>query len=152
MTEWPRVPYVGVGCVLMRAGRILLVRRQGAHGAGSWSTPGGHLDFGESPADCAARETLEETGIAPSRVKFLAITNDVFTDADKHYVTIWMLAVPDEAEATICAPEEIAEVGWFDPEDLPSPLFLSLSNLLSGRCMPQTPADMPASLLRRSVG
>lgn len=143
MSKWPKVPYVGVGCVIIRDGRILLVRRQGAHGVGSWSTPGGHLDFAESPAQCAARETEEETGIRVSHVEFLAITNDVFTDAEKHYLTIWMRGQPDRSEAVARDATEIAEVGWFDLDAMPSPLFLSLANLVSGTCLPSVPSDWP---------
>jgi len=147
MTDRPRVPYVGVGCVLVRDGRILLVRRQHAHGAGSWSTPGGHLDFGESPEACAARETMEETGIGVLNVEFLAITNDVFETAGKHYVTVWMRGEPGAGDASIGAPEEIAEVGWFPPDALPGPLFLSLENLLAGRSLP----PISANLLQRPM-
>ncbi len=143
MTKWPKVPYVGVGCVVVREGRLLLVRRQGEHGAGSWSTPGGHLDFGETPEDCAARETLEETGISVSNVAFVAITNDIFPDDEKHYVTVWMAAKADAGEAAIHDASEIAQVGWFAPTDLPEPLFLSLKNLLAGRCHPSPPLDPP---------
>ncbi len=44
---------------------ILLGQRKGAHGAGTWATPGGHLEFGESVKACATRELLEETGLKP---------------------------------------------------------------------------------------
>jgi 8-oxo-dGTP diphosphatase len=130
-------PRVGVACVVMRAGRVLLIRRQRSHGAGSWSTPGGHLDFGETPAACAIRETEEETGIRVGRVEFLAITNDVFVDAGKHYITVWMRGDAADGDACIRDPAEVAEVGWFDPAALPSPLFLSLENLLAGRYFPE---------------
>ncbi len=46
-------PRVGVGIVIRKNDRVLLMRRQGAHGSGSWSTPGGHLDPGESPETCS---------------------------------------------------------------------------------------------------
>jgi 8-oxo-dGTP diphosphatase len=136
MTTRPRVPTVGVGCVMMRGGHILLIRRHGAHGAGSWSPPGGHLHFGETPAVCAAREAEEETGIKVSNVDFLAITNDVFPEADKHYITIWMYGEPDDGDAVIGDAGEVAEIGWFDPRQLPSPLFLAFANLVSRRCLP----------------
>ena len=88
MIDRPMVPGVGVACIVMRAGRVLLIRRQRSHGAGTWSTPGGHLDFGETPTECAIRETEEETGVRVSRVEFLAVTNDVFANAGKHYITV----------------------------------------------------------------
>ncbi len=125
-------PRVGVGCLVMRGGELLLVRSR----RGPWSTPGGHLDFGETPAECAARETEEETGVRVSNLEFVAVTNDVLTESGKHYVTIWMRGEPDDAEAVVADPGEIAEVGWFDPEALPQPRFPFFENLLAGRCLP----------------
>ncbi len=42
-------PRVGVGIIIRKGDRVLLLRRKNVHGGGSWSTPGGHLDFSESP-------------------------------------------------------------------------------------------------------
>ncbi len=53
------VPQVGVGVLILRDGKVLLGRRKGSHGAGCWSAPGGHLEFGEAVEDCALREALE---------------------------------------------------------------------------------------------
>lgn len=139
MPEPQGAPRVGVGCIIMRDGRVLLVRSL----RGRWSTPGGHLDFGETPAECAARETLEETGIGVSNLEFVAITNDVFLDTGKHYVTIWMRGDPDDAEPTVGDADEIAEVGWFEPAALPAPLFLFFENLLAGNCLPPAPLNLP---------
>ncbi|MCC7010496.1 MAG: NUDIX domain-containing protein [Acidobacteria bacterium] len=137
MVEWPRVPYVGVGCLVIRDRRLLLIRRHGLHGAGSWSPPGGHLGFGETPAQCARRELYEETGVVVSEVTFVAITNDIFDAEDKHYITVWMRGIASAGEGTIQAPEEVAEIGWFDVDALPSPLFLCFANLVAGDCAPR---------------
>ena len=138
--DWPKIPYVGIGCIVVRRdGHLLLVRNQ----RGCWSTPGGHLDFGESPEACAARETAEETGLPVTNVEFVAITNDVMADAGKHYVTIWMRADVDGAAPTIGDTAEIAEAGWFAPDALPQPLQLYFENLLAGRCLPPAPANLP---------
>lgn len=133
MRESPRV---GVGVVIRRGDEVLLVRRRAVHGDGSWSTPGGHLDPGETPESCAQREALEETGIELDAVQFRAITNDVFETEGVHYVTIWMEGEYLDGEPTVRAGYELAEVRWFSWDALPSELFLPLSNLLTGRCYP----------------
>lgn len=129
MTE----PRVGVGMVVRRDGELLLVRRAGSHGAGTWSTPGGHLDFGEDPAMCGAREAEEETGVSVGPVRFVGVTNDVFAEEGKHYVTLWFEAEYAEGDAHVRASNEISELAWFDEQALPEPLFRPFRSLLEGR-------------------
>jgi 8-oxo-dGTP diphosphatase len=129
-------PRVGVAVIIERDRQVLLVRRKNAHGAGSWAVPGGHLEFGETPEVCAVREAHEEVGITIKNVRFTAITNDVFLDEGKHYMTIWMRTASSSGEPFIAAAREVAEVGWFDWQALPEPLFLSLQNLLDGKGHP----------------
>jgi 8-oxo-dGTP diphosphatase len=59
---------------------------------GQYSFPGGHLDQGEEIFACAERETFEETGLKIRATKIVAVTNDVFVDADKHYISIFVTA------------------------------------------------------------
>ena len=56
---------------------------------GQWAFPGGHLDQGEDLLACVERETLEETGLVVRGIKIIAVTNDKFIDADKHYITLF---------------------------------------------------------------
>lgn len=142
--KWPRVPYVGVGCLVFNAGRILLVLGR----EGLWSPPGGHLDFGESPFEAAVRETREETGVEVSNVEFVAITNDVLEEVDRHYITIWMRAETSDTAITIGDTEEIVEADWFDIADMPQPRFLFFENLIAGRTMPEAPANLPQTIWR----
>jgi 8-oxo-dGTP diphosphatase len=117
-----------------REDEVLLVLRRGAHGEGTWSSPGGNLDFGEDPAVCAAREVKEETGVDIGVPRFVGLTNDVFEADGKHYVTLWF-----EADYAAGDPEvredELAHVDWFSREELPAPLFLPLEHLLEGRML-----------------
>lgn len=122
---------VGVGAIVRDGSRLLLVRRRGVHGSGTWSTPGGHLDFGESPAECAAREALEETGAVVSTPVFRALTNDVVDD-ERHYLTVWMEAEYVGGEVVPRAAYELSEVGWFERDALPEPLFEPFRRLLEG--------------------
>ena len=130
------MPAVGVGVILVKDDQVLLLRRKNVHGAGSWSTPGGHLDFGESPEACAIRETKEETGLELSDVRFIAITNDVFEAEGKHYITIWMQGCYIGGEPSVSAAYEMSEVRWFAWQELPEPLFLPFRHLLAGESYP----------------
>ena len=124
---------VGVAVLIRRGDQIVLIRRQGSHGAGTWAPPGGHIDFGETPEQCGIRETREEIGLTIADLKFLGITNDVFEDERKHYITIWMAAEYAGGEARVNSPAEMTEVGWFALDALPQPLFLPIANFVAGR-------------------
>lgn len=89
------------------------------------------------------RETLEETGLRITDPAFFAITNDIFEPDGRHYVTVWMHAEASGGEAAVQDNAEVAEVGWFEPDRLPAPLFLSLANLVAGRALTPLAADVP---------
>jgi 8-oxo-dGTP diphosphatase len=122
-------PRVGVGVIVMRAGRLLLGQRIGSHGAGTWALPGGHLEFGESIEDCARREVHEETGLDIEIVKRGPYTSDVFTDEHKHYVTLFVLAHSGAGEPVVREPTKCARWQWFRWSELPQPLFQPLATL-----------------------
>lgn len=129
-------PMVGVAIIIEREGRVLLLQRHRSHGSGTWATPGGHLDFGEAPEQCAIREAQEETGLEVTEVSFRTITNDVFVAEGKHYITIWMEARAYSGEPIVNAPDEASAIGWFAWDALPQPLFLPVENLLAGGFVP----------------
>ncbi|EGY15380.1 nudix hydrolase [Verticillium dahliae VdLs.17] len=93
-------PRVGVAAIIANAqGQIVSGKRQGSHGAGTWQLPGGHLEYGESFFACAEREVLEETGLRVRGVKVAAVTNDIFADQGKHYITIFVKCEMEDATA-----------------------------------------------------
>lgn len=128
---------VGVGCVVNKGDETLLIRRQGVHGSGTWSTPGGHIEFGETFEECAIRETLEETGVEIDNVRFRAVTNDVMEDDGRHYVTVWMQGDYLAGKPRVAAEHEMSEVSWFRWDALPRPLFKCLENLIRERGYPR---------------
>ncbi|KAF2877376.1 NUDIX hydrolase domain-like protein [Massariosphaeria phaeospora] len=108
-------PLIGVGVVVHdKAGRIVMGERAGSHGAGTMQCPGGHLEFGESFADCAKREVLEETGLEVGDVKFLVATNDVMGEEGKHYVTVFVtcVVVGEGKEPLPLEPQKCARWDW----------------------------------------
>lgn len=125
-----RRPGVGIGVIIVREGRVLLGRRRNAHGEGSWSCPGGHLEFDETIEECARRETREETGMEISRVRHAAFTNNLFEDHGKQYVTLYVTAEWNSEEPENLEPEYCDGWEWFSWDRLPEPLFPPLRSLL----------------------
>lgn len=121
-------PGVGVALYLRRDGKVLLGKRKGGHGAGTWCAPGGKLEMNESPEDCARRETKEETGLRVGGVRFIGITNDIWPDIGTHFVTVSFVADLEAGDAVLTEPDKFEEWQWFDWRELPEPLFLSTRN------------------------
>jgi 8-oxo-dGTP diphosphatase len=141
----PDAPKVGVGVFVFRNGVFLMGKRRGAHGEGTWSVPGGHLEFGESLEETARREVKEETSILIDNVRFGAVTNDVFDEEGKHYVTVWMLSDYRAGEPTITEPEKYDHQGWYDFSGLPEPLFLPWRQLLRSTFVQNIRAQLGSS-------
>ena len=127
-------PGVGLGVIIMRGGNeVLLGKRKGSHGAGTWECPGGHLEFYEKFKDCALREPKEETGLTDKNIEIIdehpvAVTNDMFLADGKHYVTLFFRAKYISGEPKVM--EDFCEQwGWFDWNDLPYPLFSGVQEL-----------------------
>ncbi|MFA6338955.1 MAG: NUDIX domain-containing protein [Candidatus Paceibacterota bacterium] len=117
-----QIPRVGVGVMIFKDGKILLTKRKGAHGAGEYSFPGGHLEYMESFEECARRETREEAGIEIQNLRFSYVTNSK-KYTPKHYIHIGLIADWKSGEPKIMEPEKSEEWKWYDLDNLPEPLF-----------------------------
>ncbi|KAL2015125.1 hypothetical protein VTK56DRAFT_6221 [Thermocarpiscus australiensis] len=140
-TQTPAVR-VGVAAVVKDAqGKFVMGVRKGSHGEGQWQFPGGHLELGESFFACAERETLEETGLVVRAEKLVAVTNDIFDAASKHYITLFVLCrrVEETQEPKVMEPEKCESWAWkswsdvraaMAAEDGEQKIFLPIVNLL----------------------
>lgn len=129
---------VGVAVIIVQGDKILLGKRKNSHGADTWAFPGGHLEFGETPEACAIRETQEETGLLLDKVIAGPWSNDVFVEANKHYITLFMLALYGGGEPKCMESDKCLAWEWFNSDALPSPLFLPIQNLLAQGRLAQT--------------
>ncbi len=90
--EYPARPLVGVGAVIVRGGRVVLVKRAAEPRRGRWSIPGGLVETGESLRAAAAREAKEETGLAVNVGEVLEVFESITPDARGrtrfHYVLV----------------------------------------------------------------
>lgn len=123
-------PQVGVGVIVIREGLILLGKRIGSLGAGTWALPGGHLEFGESVEDCARREVLEETGLEIQSVEPGPYANNFFASEGKHYITLFVTARCPTGKPRVLDPNKCSTWQWFRWSELPQPLFAPLASLV----------------------
>lgn len=127
-SQSPRQVRVGVGAFVLESPqesysnnpRLLIGKRIGSHGAGTYALPGGHLEFGETPEMCAVREVLEETGLKVSNPRFLTATNDYMPMEDKHYVTLFMVCERENNgdKPEVLEPEKCEGWDWVTWEDI----------------------------------
>jgi 8-oxo-dGTP diphosphatase len=122
--SYPDRPFVGVGAVIVDAGRVLLVRRRTEPLIGQWSLPGGAVELGETLEACVAREMAEETGliveVGPVVEVFDRITHDAGGRVQFHYVLVDYLCWPlageiqagsDADDAAFVAPSALSAYG-----------------------------------------
>ena len=146
-----RHPRVGVGVLVLRGGRVLLGERLGSHGAGTWAPPGGHLDFGETIAQCATREVLEETGLNVTAVQEGPYVNTVFADEGLHYLTVFAIAECADGMPSVCEPEKCVRWEWFTWDALPAPLFKPVQELHATGFSPRHAAATRSARAPRSA-
>ena len=128
---------VGIGVFVLKDGQFLMGQRRNSHGHGSWSLPGGHQEFGESPTETASREVKEEADISIKNVRLGAVTNDFFEAEGKHYITLWMLSEFESGIPTVMEPDKLTgQWEWRDFDSLPQPLVLPWDQLLESEYMP----------------
>lgn len=102
-------PVLGVSTLVVDGGRVLLVKRGKAPLLGFWSLPGGHLEMGETLAAAAAREVIEETGIAVRDLKQIETVEIIDGGAGSHIV---LVVFRGEGSGAPVAGDDAAEARW----------------------------------------
>ena len=120
--EFPEVPLVGVGAIIIEDARVVLVKRAHPPLQAQWSIPGGVLEVGELVREAAVREAREETGLIVEPADLLGVYDRVLRDLEQrvqyHYVLIDFLC--RRVGGDLLAASDAAEVGWFTREQLPA--------------------------------
>jgi ADP-ribose pyrophosphatase YjhB (NUDIX family) len=114
-----RRPVVGVGAVVWKDDRFLLIRRGHAPRKGSWSLPGGRQELGETVQQAAIREVQEETGVLIRVLDLVAIVDLIDGEGSNphyHYTVIDVQAEWITGDAV--AGDDAEAVVWADPRRL----------------------------------
>jgi 8-oxo-dGTP diphosphatase len=89
--RYPDRPVVGVLAVVLRGDRALIVRRANPPMPGRWGFPGGVLELGETVAQGAMRELLEETGVTAEPAGVLTVIDGIDRDEEGRVRYHWTL-------------------------------------------------------------
>ena len=113
-------PFVGVGVVIWKDDRFLLIQRGKEPRLGPWSIPGGRQELGETVKETAIRETLEETSLTVEITDFLDVVDSIQKD-DKGKIAFHATLVDYAAEwisGDARADSDAMAVAWHRLEDL----------------------------------
>ena len=112
--RYPRRPILGVGALIFRRDRVLLVERGKSPLKGYWSLPGGAVETGERLEEGVRREVLEETGLVVKPVRLFTIFERIMRDkqgeAEYHYVLVDYLC--RVTGGTLEAASDVSRVAW----------------------------------------
>ena len=118
----------GVGVMILNQGKILLGHRSskrkdtgGIFEPDTWTLPGGKQEYSETVFDTAIREIKEETNLDISQLEVFSVSDDF--QADRHFVTIEVIAKHYSGELRVMEPIKEDEWKWFSFDELPENLY-----------------------------
>jgi ADP-ribose pyrophosphatase YjhB (NUDIX family) len=120
-------PKVAAAVLVEREGRVLLVRRSGEPFRGLWTLPAGFVNRGEDPAEAAARECLEETGLVVRVTRVYDIVPGREHPRGADFIIVYLA----EVVGGELAPADDADAAdWFTRGNLPPLAFRATQKVL----------------------
>ncbi len=124
--------HIGTGCGVMifnDQGRLLLGLRNSnrltadseLHEEGTWTMPGGNIEYGETFEEAGIREAKEETGMKIDDLEVICVQTDMNEFA--HYVSVGMIAHSHNGIPVAMEPDQIVRWEWFEMDKLPQNIF-----------------------------
>jgi 8-oxo-dGTP diphosphatase len=111
---YPEQPVVGVGIVIVKEGKIVLIKRGNDPGRGKWSIPGGHLELGETLETAVIREAKEETCLTVINPLLVDVVDQI--DRDEHDKVKYHYVIADYlvhvVDGDIAAASDAEELRW----------------------------------------
>lgn len=128
--------YIGVGCgavIQNEEGKVLLMLRgpQVRNEKGTWSIPGGGVDFGETRAEAIQREVKEELDCEIRVLREIITVDHIIPTENQHWVTTHFICKVVSGHPKITEPDKCERIDWFSLKDMPKlPLASHMLNLI----------------------
>ena len=120
--QYPQLPQVAVGAIVIKDNRVLLVKRGKAPSNGQWAIPGGRVELGETLQEAVERELLEETNIEINAGEpaycFDVIVRDDRDRVQYHYVIIDLKA--EYVSGEVQRGDDAVEAAWISANEIAS--------------------------------
>jgi 8-oxo-dGTP diphosphatase len=117
--EFPDSPVVGVGAVVVKDGKALIVKRAHEPRKGEWSLPGGRVELGEALVDAVRREIKEETGLDIAVGPIVEVLDRVHHHDGRvryHFVIVDYLCTCIGGE--LCAGDDADDAAWVTSDEI----------------------------------
>jgi 8-oxo-dGTP diphosphatase len=121
-------PKVAAAVLIEQDGRVLLVRRDNEPFRGLWTLPAGFINGGEDPAEAAARECLEETGLRVRVTRVLDIISGKEHPRGADFIIVYQASV---IAGELKPGDDANAVEWFARGDLPPLAFRATQIILA---------------------
>jgi ADP-ribose pyrophosphatase YjhB (NUDIX family) len=114
---WTMTPELASSAILIRQGRILLIRRKNPPSYDMFAFPGGRAEPGETAEETALREFEEETGIGAHSPRLFAVYDLKPENTGRHF-HLSVFLIEADAEAIAEARDDAADAGWYTPMEI----------------------------------
>ncbi len=121
-------PKVAAAVLIEQDNRVLLVRRVNEPFRGLWTLPAGFINGGEDPAEAAARECLEETGLRVQVTRVLNIISGKEHPRGADFIIVYQAAI---ISGELSPNDDVDAAEWFTRENLPQLAFRATQIVLS---------------------
>lgn len=109
---------IRVAVTIVRDSKILLVQHE-KHGRRYWLLPGGGLEYGETAAECGARELMEETGLEVQVGDLFFISESIPPDGHRHVLNLYYQGMYRGGTIVVGQDDVLRDAQWVDLADLP---------------------------------
>ncbi|HUS60479.1 MAG TPA: NUDIX hydrolase [Nevskiaceae bacterium] len=129
--EWTYYPHVGsaAGAVIIKEGKVLMVKRRREPHKDTWMFPAGFADFGEHPLETVAREVQEETGLSVEKANFLEVVQSKSDPREPGHFVFFYEVVASEGKLKTDE-EETQDIAWVDIKNPPEIGFESHKQIM----------------------